>query len=64
MGLPDPGAAVAIPRHRFTVGDFARLGEAGIFTEDDRVELIVSTAVAGLQVTVDEIVGRGDDGRR
>ena len=39
-GLPDPGAAVAIPRHRFTVHDFARLGEAGIFTEDDRAELI------------------------
>jgi Uma2 family endonuclease len=26
--------------HRFTVDDFARMGEAGIFTEDDRVELI------------------------
>lgn len=36
----DPGAAAAIPRHRFTVDDFARLGEAGIFAEDDRVELI------------------------
>ena len=36
----DPRAAVAIPRHRFTVDDFARLGEAGVFTEDDRVELI------------------------
>ena len=33
-------AGVAIPRHRFTVDDFARLGEAGIFAEDDRVELI------------------------
>ena len=40
MALADPGAAVAIPRHRFTVDDFARLGEAGVFTEDDRVELI------------------------
>lgn len=40
MALPDPGAAVAIPRHRFTVDDFARLGEVGIFTEGDRVELI------------------------
>ena len=36
----DAGAGVAIPRHRFTVDDFARLGEAGIFAEDDRVELI------------------------
>ena len=26
--------------HRFTVDEFARMGEAGIFTEDDRVELI------------------------
>ena len=26
--------------HRVTVEDFARMGEAGIFTEDDRVELI------------------------
>ena len=40
MSTADPQAAVAIPRHRFTVEDFARLGEAGIFTEDDRVELI------------------------
>ena len=26
--------------HRFTVDEFARMGEVGIFTEDDRVELI------------------------
>ena len=38
--MADPQAAIAIPRHRFTVDDFARLGEAGIFTEGDRVELI------------------------
>ena len=36
----DPRAAVEVPRHRFTVDDFALLGEAGVFTEDDRVELI------------------------
>ena len=36
----DAGIGVPIPRHRFTVDDFARLGEAGIFAEDDRVELI------------------------
>ena len=35
-----PAAGAAVPRHRFTVDDFARLGEAGIFAEDDRVELI------------------------
>ena len=27
-------------RYRFTVDEYARMGEAGIFTEDDRVELI------------------------
>ncbi len=28
-------------QHRqFTVADFARMGETGIFSEDDRVELI------------------------
>ena len=81
MATAVPQAAVAIPRHRFTVEDFARLGEAGIFTDDDRVELIdgesrdmtpigqphgwiASTTVAGLRVTVDEIVGRVDDDRR
>ena len=26
--------------HRFTVDEFARMGEAGIFTEDERVELL------------------------
>ena len=29
-----------VQRRRFTVDEFARMGEAGIFTEDDRVELI------------------------
>ena len=29
-----------VQRYRFTVDEFARMGEAGIFTEDDRVELI------------------------
>lgn len=29
-----------VQRHRFTVDEFARMGKAGIFTEDDRVELI------------------------
>ncbi len=32
--------AVEIRRWQFTVADFARMGEAGIFAEDDRVELI------------------------
>ncbi len=27
-------------KHRFTVGEYHRMGEAGIFAEDDRVELI------------------------
>ena len=29
-----------ITRYRFTVDEYHRMGEAGIFTEDDRVELI------------------------
>lgn len=29
-----------VRRYRFTVDEFGRMGEAGIFTEDDRVELI------------------------
>src|SRR5687767_10570058 len=28
------------PRHRFTVDEFHRMGEVGLFSEDDRVELI------------------------
>ena len=29
-----------VQRHRFTVEEYARMGDAGIFREDDRVELI------------------------
>jgi hypothetical protein len=32
-------------RHRFSVEDFYRMAEAGIFTEDDRVELIEGEVV-------------------
>ena len=35
-----------IHRYRFTVDEFARMGEAGIFTEDDRVELLDGEIVA------------------
>jgi Uma2 family endonuclease len=31
---------ITMPRHRFTVADFHRMGEAGILNEDSRVELI------------------------
>jgi Uma2 family endonuclease len=31
---------VGAVRHRFTVGEYRKMGEAGIFSEDDRVELI------------------------
>ncbi|MDQ2783794.1 MAG: Uma2 family endonuclease [Chloroflexota bacterium] len=30
----------SVPRRRFTVAEYQRMGEVGIFTEDDRVELI------------------------
>ena len=32
--------AAGVRRHCLTVDEFAKMGEAGIFTEDDRVELI------------------------
>ncbi len=33
-------AVTDIQRHLFSVDEFARMGEAGVFAEDDRVELI------------------------
>ncbi len=32
--------AVQLVRHRFTVDEYHRMSETGIFAEDDRVELI------------------------
>jgi Uma2 family endonuclease len=32
--------SIQLSAHRFTVHDFHRMGEAGIFSEDDRVELL------------------------
>src|SRR5687767_15230062 len=32
--------SVEVTRHSFTVAEYRRMGEAGIFSEDDRVELI------------------------
>ena len=29
-----------VAKHRFTVEEFHKMGEAGIFGEDDRVELV------------------------
>ena len=40
MAVADQQADIVIPRHPFTVDDFARLGEAGIFAEDDHFQLI------------------------
>jgi len=36
---PD-SVAVRIPRRRFTTDEYHRMGEAGVFTDDDRVELL------------------------
>lgn len=33
-------AAVRVPRRRFTVDEYHRMGEAGVLTADDRVELL------------------------
>src|SRR5215216_3171381 len=32
--------AVQVTRHRFTVAEYERMGEIGIFSEDERVELV------------------------
>ena len=32
--------AVRIPRRRFTTAEYHRMGEAGVLSEDDRVELL------------------------
>lgn len=37
---PQAPASELIQRRRFTVTDYERMAEAGILTEDDRVELI------------------------
>jgi len=34
-----PSAATQTPRWQFTVDDFARMGESGIFRAGDRVEV-------------------------
>ena len=36
----DPDRMADVQRYRFNVDEFARMGEAGIFAADDRVELI------------------------
>ncbi len=36
----DRNCGAEVQRYRFDVDEFARMGEAGVFTEDDRVELI------------------------
>lgn len=38
--------ALELPRRRFTVDEYLQMGEAGIFTEDDRVELLDGDVVA------------------
>jgi Uma2 family endonuclease len=37
---PTTQAAEGVPRLRWTVAEFERLGDLGVFTEDDRIELI------------------------
>lgn len=40
-----PADPVAVSRHRLTVADFRRMGEAGILGPDDRVELIAGEII-------------------
>ncbi len=37
--------STAIERYQFSVADYERMGEIGILTEDDRVELIAGEIV-------------------
>lgn len=39
-------ASVTLSRHKLTVHDYHRTGEAGILTEDDRAELIEGEIIA------------------
>ena len=41
-----PERVAEVRRYRFTVDEFARMGEAGLFTEADRVELLDGEIVA------------------
>jgi Uma2 family endonuclease len=40
MDEEEPLMSATVVRRRFTVGEYRRMGETGILTEDDRVELI------------------------
>src|ERR687887_2846229 len=37
--------SVVLKTHRFTVDEYHRMGEAGIFSEDDRVELLAGEII-------------------
>src|SRR5713101_890263 len=37
--------AVVLKTHRFTVDEYHRMGEVGIFSEDDRVELLAGEII-------------------
>ncbi len=54
MALPtltkEPTTRTLPPRRRFTVEEFYRMADAGIFTEDDRVELIEGDIVTMMPI--------------
>ena len=57
-------AAVEIHRHRFTVEDFAHMGEAGVSAADDRVDLIdgeMCTAPGPDGYTEERVLRRGEE---
>lgn len=40
MNVANQASAAPVARHRFTIEEYHKMGEAGIFDEDDRVELV------------------------
>jgi hypothetical protein len=46
---PTTQGAEGVPRLRWTLAEFERLTELGIFTEDDRIELIEGERAMGMR---------------
>lgn len=56
-------SAEKLPRHRLTVADYYKMGEAGIFKEGDRVELIEGELI-DMTLRTDFVSPAFDEGSR